>query len=170
MTHALEEIIAQREQFVRWGTSRLGSSDDAEDVVQRALERAVAGMTSDVIDPLPWFWGILRHALIDHLRDKSRVARRVERFQALEVTSEPPPQTNLCECGVKMIDELPEGQRAVLERVYLEDETLAEATQALEITASAARVRAHRARRELKTKIERCCGITTYAQAATCAC
>lgn len=170
MTERLEEITAERERFVRWATTRLGSVDEAEDVVQRALERAVTGLTAEVEQPLPWFWGVLKRALVDHVRAQARADRRVERFRALDVPEDPTPAPEPCGCGVHMIAELPESQRSIIERVYLEDETLVEAAQALSISASAARVRAHRARKELKTKIERCCGVTTFAEATVCAC
>lgn len=52
------------------------------------------------------------------------------------------------------MDRLPEGERAVLELVAIDELTVAEAAAAVGVRSGTARVRLHRARRKLRTELE----------------
>jgi RNA polymerase sigma-70 factor (ECF subfamily) len=54
----------------------------------------------------------------------------------------------------RAMDQLPDGERAVLELVALDELSLAEAADAAGVRAVTARVRLHRARRKLRTELE----------------
>ncbi|WP_245681751.1 RNA polymerase sigma factor [Actinomadura kijaniata] len=105
-----------------------------------------------------WLYGVARNVLAAERRRSRREARAVERIVAHRlldgddltrlaerIDSEEPARRAL-----SAMAELPEGQRALLELVVIDQLTVAEAAQALGIRVGTARVRLHRARRTLR--------------------
>ncbi len=172
------DIIAQlahrRDYFVGWAAARLPSRTDAEDVVQLALERAVAAtdQLDDVDRAEAWFWTILRRTTSDHLAARDRDAARLERIASLapETADDPQLDDGVCPCGVEEFEKLSPSLREVMVRVDLQDYTTVEAAADLGISPSAARVRAHRARKELRTRVEERCNVSTLDECLDCAC
>jgi RNA polymerase sigma-70 factor (ECF subfamily) len=77
-------------ELQRYAARMLGSSADAEDVVQNALLKAHrAPDTPD--DPRAWLYAVVRHEVIDHLRRRrSRQEARAELAAAAVAVAEPP--------------------------------------------------------------------------------
>ena len=72
-----QELVALLPRLRRFARALTGSAPDADDVVQIALERALARSTQLRADaPLAsWMFGIVRNAWIDELRARGRRAR-----------------------------------------------------------------------------------------------
>ena len=164
----LEEILSQRERYVRWVAARLPCREDAEDVVQRAMLRASANLDQlQQADAMAgWFWQILRRALSDHLGQEQRRRSReqaLSEFAPTRAESAPAPaiEEPTCGCCREEIAQLPEGLQQVLRRVDLEEATVQETARELALTPNNVRVRAHRARRALRERLEERCGVTS---------
>ncbi len=66
-------LTAQRGFWLRIATVQLGHSHDAEDVVQQVIEALLSGIhMPKTISPEAWAMGVLRHKIIDVLRDRRR--------------------------------------------------------------------------------------------------
>jgi RNA polymerase sigma-70 factor (ECF subfamily) len=148
------------------------------DIVQNYLARRVrepervADLTADVflaaIDGAPryrptkgtvraWTYGIARNVLLTDLRRTERERRAIGRVAARRLLTDDDitrleeridAQTAIRRM-LPAIDELTEGERAVLEFVAIEGLTVGEAAAALGISTVSARVRLHRARKRL---------------------
>lgn len=107
--------------------------------------------------PMAWTYGIARNVLVTDLRRTERERRAVNRVAGRRLLSDDDivrlEERIDAQAAVRQIvpaiDELPEGERAVLELVAVEGLTTQEAAAALGIPTVTARVRLHRARRRL---------------------
>jgi RNA polymerase sigma factor (sigma-70 family) len=133
-----------------------GSRADAEDVVQEALVRALAGLraTDREIALRPWLFMIVRNRAMDHLRAPAR--RRSEGPERLallsSVDADPAAAAETAEelrAVVRAIGALPERQRLALVRRELGGESHAELADGLETTIPGAKSLLVRARREV---------------------
>jgi RNA polymerase sigma factor (sigma-70 family) len=153
------------------------------DAVQRFVARRVddpylaADLTADVflaaIDsarsyrpgrgtPIAWLFGVARNVVAAERHRTIRERRAASRFAAAELVA-PEDLARLheridAEAGRRRIhraiERLPAGERAVLELVALDGLGVSEAARALGIGPVAARVRLHRARRQVRTELE----------------
>ncbi|MER5996931.1 RNA polymerase sigma factor [Nonomuraea angiospora] len=105
-----------------------------------------------------WLYGVARNVLSTQRRRSEREARAVERIVARRlldgddiadltdrIDAEEPARRAL-----SAMADLPEGERALIELVVIDQLTVTEAAQALDIRVGTARVRLHRARRTLR--------------------
>lgn len=74
-TEALrEEIVGLLPRLRRFARTLARNPQDADDLVQTTVERALArsGQLRAESEPAPWLFGILRHAWIDEVRARGR--------------------------------------------------------------------------------------------------
>src|SRR5579884_281119 len=79
---AIETILRERARFHRFLTARVGDDATAEDLLQDSLLRAIEQNRSlrRGESAVPWFYRILRNAVVDHFRKKGSESRRAERL------------------------------------------------------------------------------------------
>jgi RNA polymerase sigma factor (sigma-70 family) len=169
----VETLLADRARFLAFVAKRVGP-EDAEDVLQAALVRALAH-AQDVRDDervVAWFYRILRNAVADHWRERAS-SRRVE--EAL--TSEPWPEAAvpsdaaaLCRCFEPLLEALPPAQARVLRRVDLQEARLIDVAAEDGVTSNAAMVRLHRARRALRARLLETCRACAEHGCLDCSC
>jgi len=146
--------------------ARVGSSEDAEDILQNSLAKAVqrASEIRDGQKIVPWFYQILRYAIIDHYRSQGAVRRRDAAVHTLtkslgeDSTIPPAWAPQLCACLGGMIETLASPNSELVRRVDLEGESVQAAADQLGLTANHASVILHRTRKTLRTKLEDFCG------------
>lgn len=169
----LETLLADRARFRAFVARRVGP-DDAEDVLQAALARAVAH-AADVRDDervAAWFYRILRNAVADHWRARA-AARRTDdalRSEPWPETAPPADAAALCRCFEPLLDALPADQALVLRRVDLEEARPTDVAAELGITPNAAMVRLHRARRALRDRLAASCRACAEHGCLDCSC
>jgi RNA polymerase sigma-70 factor (ECF subfamily) len=112
--------------------------------------------------PKAWLYGIARIVVAGDRRRRGRERAREERFRASALLD----QDDAARMDARIdaaaqarrlydaIERLPEGERAVLELVALEELTVAEAAAAAGVRPVTARVRLHRARRKLRAELD----------------
>ena len=80
---AIETLVTERARFHRFLAKRLGSADDADDLLQesllRALERGDGLRSGERI--VPWFYRILRNGMVDHFRNRDANRRKIDGLQ-----------------------------------------------------------------------------------------
>lgn len=166
------KLLAQRDVFKAFLTARLGNAADAEDLLQnglvKALERSAEIKDDDKV--VAWFYQVLRHVLIDHVRSRQAAARRDDAWAntASTVTDDPEAERTLCGCFERMLPTLKTTHAELIRRVELQGEPVAQVARALGLTANHASVTLHRARKELREKLITFCGDCACLDACDC--
>jgi RNA polymerase sigma factor (sigma-70 family) len=166
-------LVENLQRFVAFARNRVGDSNLAEDVVQESLLKALQAERKPVEseDVVAWFYRILRRSIIDLYRRNDVRARTLERFQAefSEKLDEEAERT-ICGCFVSLMAELPEQYRKILERIDLGDASIKEVAAESQESANNVTVRLHRARKELRKRVEQCCKICGVHGCLDCDC
>ena len=153
----LIELLPRLRRFARTLT---GSLADADDLVQTAIERALArrnqwtpGTRLDW-----WTMRILKNAWIDETRTRSRRGPHLTETDAAAALSDPaiasPGQRDEALAVAQAMDALPEDQRLAVALVLIEGLSYAEAAQVLEIPQGTLTSRLGRGRMALMEKLE----------------
>jgi RNA polymerase sigma factor (sigma-70 family) len=174
MSAPLDVLVAERRRFRAFLVRRLGDPDEAEDVLQSALLRAVRRPpTADDPEAVTrWFYRVLRNALSDRAR-RRQAAERAAATLAAEPASTPA-DTELwnavCGCVTALADTLHGPYSEILRSVDIEGRPVAEAASQLGLTPGNARVRLHRARAALREQVERFCRTCATHGCLDCTC
>lgn len=165
----------------RFGPSwrpRVGSDAEAEDILQNSLVKALrhANELRDADRLTAWFYQLLRHSVIDHYRARGAGRRRDDALATLvtalqeDVSPAPGWETEICTCLGRVVDTLKPHHRALLRRVDLANESVADAARSLGVSANHASVTLYRARKELRTRLEAFCGNCADGACLDCDC
>jgi RNA polymerase sigma-70 factor (ECF subfamily) len=172
-------LNAQRAAFKAFVVARVGSTADAEDILQIGFLRAVqrAGELRDETRLTAWFYRVLRHAIIDHYRAHAANRRRDDTLGATlaalgeDLAAAPPEwQAQICRCVDHVVVTLKPTHAELLRRVELSGESVQSAAHALGLTANNASVTLHRARHDLRAKLEAFCGTCASNACLDCDC
>lgn len=173
------ELNAQRDAFKAFLTARVGSAAEAEDILQNGLLKAVqrAGELQDDAKLTAWFYQLLRNAIVDHYRSRGARRRRDDALGTLvaslgeDVAPAPKAwEAQLCGCLGSVVDTLKPQYAELLRRVDLNGESVQAAARALKMTPNNASVTLHRARKELRTRLEAFCGACAEGACLDCNC
>lgn len=169
----IEALVREQGRFLAFLKRRLRDPTAAEDVLQDAYVKAVgkAHALADDQAVVPWFYQVLRNALVDHAR--RREARgRAETGAAAQAQDALGDALHdaVCACVTGLLPDLRADQAEILRRVEIDGERVKDVAQALGITASAAAVRLHRARRSLAEALGAVCGVCAHHGCRNCQC
>lgn len=173
------ELNAQRNAFKAFLTARVGSAAEAEDILQNGLLKAMqrAGELQDDAKLTAWFYQLLRHAIVDHYRSRGARRRRDDALGTLVASLgedvAPAPKSweaQLCRCLGSVVDTLKPQYADLLRRVDLNGESVQAAARALKMTPNNASVTLHRARKELRIRLEAFCGACAEGACLDCNC
>lgn len=161
---------------IRRYLSRLVGEGEAEDLTQEVFARAHDALATRRGDSLvsTWLYRIATNAAIDRLRAASRkespaVAAPVESleeepeivFEAAACETQNPDthviRKEMRDCVIDLVDRLPPAYRAVILLGELRDLSDQQIAEALGITLEAAKMRLHRARRQLRELLQASC-------------
>ena len=137
------------------------AADLTADVFVAAIESAGSYRRSRG-EPVAWLYGIARNVVADERRRKAKELRTAARVRGRELLDEDDlaalhqriDRESAARALYAELGSLPAGERAVLELVALDGLSVGEAGRALGIGAIAARVRLHRARRHLQSRLD----------------
>ncbi len=141
MSSAAEELhaplVALLPRLRRFARALARNVHDADDLVQIAIERALAraGQLRPGAPLAGWMFGIVRHAWVDELRARGRRARLL----ALEEESAPAAASDPADAPVQALAvedalaRLPEEQRAAVALVLIEGLSYKEAAHVMEV-------------------------------------
>lgn len=174
-----QALNEQRAAFKAFLVARIGSEAEAEDILQDALMQAFrhGGEIADSGKATAWFYRVLRNAIVDHYRSRDAVRRRNDTLgQTLAALAEdfaavPPAwKKQICGCLTHVIGTLHPRQATLLRRVDLDGESVQAAAKALGLSPNSASVTLHRARRELRARLEVFCGACADDACLDCHC
>jgi RNA polymerase sigma-70 factor (ECF subfamily) len=153
-------LLNQREAFEAFVRKRTGDAQLAADVVQDSLLKALRAEKQPTDDEgvLPWFYRILRHAIIDAHRRKAANQRAMESFaQETGATLDAEEKGDLCACVLPLLKALPPEDAALLRQVDMDGASPTELATAQGVRVNTVNVRLHRARQKLRAQLETVC-------------
>ena len=174
--HRLVENETAFRAFLR---KRLGDETIIEDMFQQCLLHAVEHQHSlkNQDSVVPWFFQILRNAVIDYYRSKASQAARHEAFEKetqvlnqQEVLSFDEVRPTVCACLEPVLNGLRPSYAELLRRIDLAGESPAAVAKNLQVSLNNLTVRLHRARQALRNSLEQSCGICTRHGCLNCTC
>lgn len=168
-THLLEHL----KEFTGFARSRLADPELAADAVQESLLKALkaSGTMRDAKSAKAWFYRILRRTIIDLYRRRDVQERAIARME--QQLDAPPTQDEervACGCLNKLIATLKPQYSTLVRRLDLAGEALEPVAASLGITTNNLKVRLHRARQQLKGRVEQTCRMCARHGCLDCTC
>jgi RNA polymerase sigma-70 factor (ECF subfamily) len=169
-------LQANHRQFLSFLTARVGSREDAEEILQDAFVRSLqkAGDIRDDESAVAWFYRLLRNAVTDHYRRKDAGKRAIESYARDAPDADPGVDADLeravCACVNDLIPNLKPEYADLIRRVDLGGAEVTAVADDLGIAAGNARVRLHRARTALRHELERSCRTCATHGCLDCSC
>jgi RNA polymerase sigma-70 factor (ECF subfamily) len=169
----IEKLHRDHGDRIRRYLARIVGPSDAEDLAQDVFEKAQRAIGTFRGDSrvLTWLYRVATNAAIDRLRSAERrvelegdddVPDPLAADGAAEAAGERSldgelDRTRMRECILRVVEQLPASQRAVILLGELRGLGDREMADALGVSVGAAKIRLHRARRALKAALERAC-------------
>jgi RNA polymerase sigma-70 factor (ECF subfamily) len=169
----LETLLAEgRQRLLQYIQHKVSDPQGAEDILQNSLLKALQaapGLRSRE-KLVPWFYRIVQHAIVDAQRQRAREQRIHQAYMAEQEAIPHEDATLICECFRALLPSLKEAYRLLIEKIDLEGEDPREVAQQLGITRNNLHVRLHRARRQLRERLEALCTACTTPDHSDCRC
>ena len=172
----LEVLVENHRRFLAFLERRVGSRVEAEDILQDAFVRSL-DRGDTVRDPeavIPWFYRLLRNAVIDHHRRRGAEDRALAYAAGTADEAEPGADEALrdevCACVGALVETLKPEYATVIKRVDLDGAAVSEFAREVGITANNAGVRLHRAHEALRRQLALCCGTCATHGCLDCHC
>ena len=174
----LEVLVENHRRFLAFLERRVGSRAEAEDILQDAFVRSLEKDRVDTLrDPqavIPWFYRLLRNAVIDHHRHRGAEDRALAYAAGTADEAEPGADEMLrdevCACVAALVETLKPEYATAIKRVDLDGAAVAEFAREAGITANNAGVRLHRAHEALRRQLALCCGTCATHGCLDCHC
>lgn len=172
--HALDRLLASRQQLLSFVQRRVESPEVAEDILQAAFVKGIekGGALRNEETVVAWFYRLLRNAIIDHYRQRGSSERATEALiHELETHVEPDAhKTEICGCVSGLVETLKPEYRDAIRAIDLEEKSLSELAGNAGITSNNAAVRVHRAREALRKRVQIACGMCATHGCIDCHC
>jgi RNA polymerase sigma factor (sigma-70 family) len=171
----LRVLLENHARFLAFVQRRVGSREEAEDILQEAFVRSLdhASSLRDSDSATAWFYRVLRNALTDYYRRQDSRGRAISRLAA---ESDPPsnPDAELeavvCACILSLVETIKPEYGAAIRRVDLDGVSVRDYANEAGITPGNAGVRLHRARDALRKQLARTCSTCLEHGCLDCVC
>lgn len=172
--HQIEEqLLTELETFTAFARSRVGDPHLAADVVQDSLLKAVksADQLRENESVTAWFYRILRRTIIDLYRRRATSQAALDRLEnELNVPPDAAEERVVCACLESLIPTLKPEYANLIRRLDLGGEAVEATAAALGLNANNLRVRHHRARQQLRERLEQTCRMCAKHGCLDCTC
>lgn len=165
-------LLHERRALVAFAERRLRSRPHGEELVQQVLVRYLEsfGENSAPENPVAWAYRALSNAIVDEVRRRTIAERRDPEIAEREVEAALDDLPRPCGCVRTALAGLKEDEREILAHVIVDERPPSEIAASLGLTANAARVRTHRARRSLRSAVTSLCGACAALGCVDCGC
>ena len=171
---AIRPLVENRQAFLRFLERRVGSRDEAEDILQDAFGRSLDRLEGlgDGETVVRWFYRVLRNAVIDHYRRKAAAGRALEAFANEVDEAAPPPEVEraICGCVRTLAQTLKPEYAEALQQIDVEGVPVKAFAARHGLTPGNAGVRVFRAREALRKQVVRSCGTCAEHGCLDCTC
>jgi RNA polymerase sigma-70 factor (ECF subfamily) len=170
----LAVLLRNRGRFLGYLRKRLGSLEEAEDLLQEAYLRGMGrmGALREREKVTAWFTRILKNALIDHYRRRSTEQKALERLAAESSEEAPDPALTeeVCSCVQELLPTLRPEYAEALRHVDLGGARVSDYARSAGISPGNASVRLHRARGAMRRRLLDTCGCCAEHGCTSCDC
>jgi RNA polymerase sigma-70 factor (ECF subfamily) len=168
-------LLANLGAFQGFARRRLGDDQLAADAVQESLLRALKSERALSHDEnlLAWFYRILRNVLTDLHRRRAAQSKAMERFSeevAISGEDEADVEQTACACFRGLLPTLRPEYAQVLQLADLDGEPAEAVAERVGISRNNLKVRLHRARRQLRQRLEQTCQLCATHGCLDCHC
>lgn len=156
--HLLEYV----NEYLRFARKRLRDPELAADVVQESMLKALRAESQiqDGEKTKAWFYRILRRTIIDSYRRRDVRDRALENLQReLQVRSNEEDEQIVCACIARLLPTMTPQYADVIRQVDLNERSPDAVAASLGISRKNLNVRIHRARRQLRQRLEENCRV-----------
>lgn len=168
-------LVENHRAFLAFLERRVGDRATAEDILQDAFARGLstgAGLREEE-RAVAWFYRLLRNAVVDHYRRRGARSRALEGFvRELDTAQEPHAELGeaVCACVALLAETLQPAYAEAIRRIEVDGLAVKDFAAEAGISPGNAAVRVHRARRALRTQVERSCGTCAEHGCLSCSC
>lgn len=167
-------LLANLSAFQSFARGRLHNDDLAADAVQESLFRALKSdrVPSAEGNVIGWFYRILRNVLTDLHRRRTAQVKALERF-AKEPSSgitDDELHKQACACVAALLPTLKPEYAQVLQLADVEDQPARAVAEEIGISPNNLKVRLHRARQQLRQRLEQTCKLCATHGCLDCTC
>jgi RNA polymerase sigma factor (sigma-70 family) len=162
-----------RASVLNYIKSKVSDPDAAEDILQDSLLKVLrsAPEVRDQERMIPWFYRIINNAIIDYYRHRNVESKYMDRdTEAEELGFETAERGALCACLREVIPTLKPEYAELIEEMELNEEADADEIARLGITRNNLRARRHRARTQLRQRLEETCRSCATHGCLDCSC
>jgi RNA polymerase sigma factor (sigma-70 family) len=166
-------LLANLKEFVGFARKRIGDPELASDVVQDSLLKALkaADEVRDEESAKPWFYRILRRTIVDLYRRRAVREKALQKFeQELNVTPSADEELLACACMERLLPTINPQYATLIQQIDLNGEAPEMVAAGLGITKGNLNVRHHRARQQLRRRLEEHCRICAKHGCLDCHC
>ena len=167
-------LLANLSAFQAFARRRLGDEHLAADAVQESLLRALKSERDflDQENAITWFYRILRNVLTDLHRRRGAQSKALERLANEPATSNDDGELHDAACGCfrDLLPTLHPEYARVLQLSDLNGEPAEDVAEQLGISKNNLKVRLHRARRQLRERLEQTCNVCATHGCLDCSC
>ncbi len=168
----METILLQNlDQFTAFVRRRIADPELAADVVQDSLLKALksAEQFHENENVTAWFYKILRNAIIDVYRRRDVSQRAIEKL-TVDLNTAEESKSEICRCIEGIIPTLKPEYAELIRKVDLAENSPANIAKELGITTNNLTVRLHRARAQLRERLEQTCQMCSTHGCLNCTC
>jgi len=173
VTHGpLQTLLEHRARFLSFIHARVGERSTAEDILQSAYTRLLEQPPQiPAGHEVPWFYRVLRNAVVDRHRRETSEGRRHDAWLA-DPTRTPDQRAagRLCRCTLSALASLKPQYVRIIEQVDLEGRVVTDIARSEGLSPTNAYVRLHRARRQLADRLRTLCRHCADNACADCHC
>ena len=164
-------LVPQLDAFVNFARKRIADPELAADVVQDSLLKAMksAATLREDENAVAWFYRILRNSITDLYRRRATETKMLEKFADEPQFSEAD-HSEFCKCMAGVIDTLKPEYAAAIREVDLKERPVIDLAGELKTTANNLTVRLHRARHQLRERLEQTCQLCSKHGCLDCTC
>ena len=168
------ELLDRRAAMLGFIRGKVGDDELAEDILQDSLLRTLQSgpELKDESKLVSWLYQIIRNAITDAYRRRAAANLRLERyaFEQMDEVASDEDNAALCECFRALLPGMNPDYAELIEAMDLENEDSGSVAERLEITRSNLKVRHHRARRQLRQRLEETCRTCARHGCIDCTC
>lgn len=171
----LAVLLENHRAFLRFLERRVGDRDIAEDILQDAFAKLLArpDVAPEGEAVVPWFYRLLRNAVIDRYRRAGTAAKALESFaRELEQSEAAPPdvESEICACVSRLAGTLKPEYAQAIQQIDVTGVSVKSFAETNGLSASNAGVRVFRARDALKKRVTESCGTCAEHGCLNCTC
>jgi RNA polymerase sigma factor (sigma-70 family) len=168
-----EQLMRELDKFTAFVRGRVGDPHLAADVVQDSLLKAVkaAGQLRDEENVVAWFYRILRRSIIDLHRRRAVSQRMLDQLEhELSAPPDAEEERTACVCVAGILPTLKPDYAELIRQLDLDQQAAEKVGADLGLTANNLRVRHHRARQQLRERLEQTCRMCATHGCLDCTC